>query len=59
MSEVREVSNCARCGKKLRDFKTRRDWEVRALHLSCWKEERDEMAVKLMMEDMLKRQTAS
>lgn len=45
-----EKTHCVKCGTKIRAFKTHFDWNGRALHKKCWKEEQDELAFKIQME---------
>ena len=47
---------CSHCGKKLRGFTAKLDWNKRMLHKSCWKKNQDELSMKMMIEDIQKMQ---
>jgi len=45
---------CDACGKGIREFKIRKDWQGRKLHLKCWKEKEDELLFKILFENIKK-----
>jgi len=40
------------CGKKLRAFRTRRDWEGRYMHKSCWYRQAKEKELQWSLEQV-------
>jgi len=47
---------CTKCGKRVRDFKTRKDWHSRDMHLKCWQEEQDRIEFLRQYDEWKKRQ---
>lgn len=54
MDNKKDGCYCEACGKKLRGFTSRFDWNKRKLHMSCWKKREEEKTFQIMMDDYLK-----